>query len=480
MADNIPTLFRTEALVKLAEELSNLSSRISNIEGESSEIKTYTVESGEKIPNKGLTYYLNNACLSFRMTVNGSRCLLIDTFFGADYNLTRHSSQLYLFSSSIGCDWVSTSNKHIIDKVYQHRDETDSQLICYTLCIDSSGVYLEIENIKDSSSELTYSFSDDTHFSGIVNLAEDETFTNGIEHKGEAEDDGTTDEDPTDTTYYTGLIRKGSSGFYTIDLTAIDGFDYTKYDNLIGYHYIAASSGNLGEHSAGGTYLKITDGTLYVAVSSDSNYTGSDYENNYHFLVYATSSTSDISCFIMGRFVNGDTCYACSGSAFRNMCPLSVAYGYDPKYIPFTLDTWNASADTTKTYPSIIVSKVNDAGDMSFDLSTTADYGDYTGTKFYHITSWGSSREWSGTGNLQQTGSVIKIRTTVMAAAEYPDNYHVLLQITKDDSTAWVVFRDVDGDTGYILTDDELNNDYPLCVKDGYNPLDIDYPIKSD
>ena len=47
MADNIPTLFRTEALVKLAEELSNLSSRISNIEGESSEIKTYTVESGE-------------------------------------------------------------------------------------------------------------------------------------------------------------------------------------------------------------------------------------------------------------------------------------------------------------------------------------------------------------------------------------------------------------------------------------------------
>ena len=477
-----PTLFRTEALVKLAEAISNLTSRVGDMEGESSDIKTYTVDSTERIPNKGLTYYLDNSCLSFRMTVNGSQCLLIDAVIGADTNITRSSSQLHLFSSSIGYDWVSTSNKHVIDKVYQHRDETDNKLICYTLCIDSTGVYIEIENIKDTSSELTYSFAEETHFSGIVNLDEDETFTNGIEHKGEASDDDTSDEDTTDTTYHTGTVAQGSSGFYTIDLTAIDGFDYTQYDNLVGYHYISASDGSLYEHSAGDSYLKITNGTLYVRIGSDANYTGSDYENKYHFLVYATSSTSNISCFIMGRFVDGDTCYVCSGSAFHNMCPLSVAYGFDPKYIPYTLDTWNATSDDTetKTYPSVSVSK--QSGHNTYydvDLSGT-DYSDYTAGNFYRVTSKGGSRLWYKTndGNyVNQSGSVISVAGDDSLESLYPNNYHILLQISKDSSNAWVVFRCVSSDVGYILTNDELESDYPVCVADGYNPLDIDYPL---
>ena len=181
----------------------------------------------------------------------------------------------------------------------------------------------------------------------------------------------------------------------------------------------------------------------------------------------------------MGRFIDGDTCYACSGSAFHNMCPLSVAYGFDPKYIPYTLDTWNATADETKNYPSLTVHRVNDNGDMAFDLSGT-DYSDYTTEIYYYATEYGSVRSTGGTTYITQTGSVIKITNMDSdAIIKYPNNYHVLVNITKDESSAWVVFRSVDNDTGYIITNDELENDYPLCVKDGYNPLDIGYPINA-
>ena len=485
MSTTYPTLFRTEALTKLAEDIATLSSRVDSLDSgtdsstSSSDIKTYTVSSTDRIPNMGLTYYLFNSCTSFRMTVAGSRCLIIDITCPKEGNITHYNSPMYIFSSSIGYDWVSTSEKHIIDKVYQHKDETDEKLICYTLCIDSTGVYIEIENVKDtssSSSELSWKFAEDTYFNGIVNLEDDETFTNGIEHKGEVPSD-TSDEDQTDTSYYSGTVRSGSNGFYTIDLTAIDGFDYSKYDNLVGYHYIVPS-GDLYEHSAGSTYLYITNGTLYV-YNNYKNYTGTDYENKYHFLVYATSSTSNESCFIMGRFIDGDTCYACSGSAFHNMCPLSVAYGFDPKYIPYTLDTWNATADETKNYPSLTVHRVNDNGDMAFDLSGT-DYSDYTTEIYYYATEYGSVRSTGGTTYITQTGSVIKITTIYPEVITiYPNNYHVLVNITKDESSAWVVFRSVDNDTGYIITNDELENDYPLCVKDGYNPLDIGYPINA-
>ena len=74
--------------------------------------------------------------------------------------------------------------------------------------------------------------------------------------------------------------------------------------------------------------------------------------------------------------------------------------------------------------------------------------------------------------------SVISVAGDDSLESLYPNNYHILLQISKDDdSNAWVVFRCVSSDVGYILTNDELESDYPVCVADGYNPLDIDYPL---
>ena len=468
------SLARDQVIKHILEGLDDTQDQIDEITAS----KTYCVDSLDTLPHRDLTYYLDNGCKYFRMSVYGNRCLLIDVKIGMNTNVTHYSTKEYLFSTTVGYNWVSTTNKHIIDKVYQHEDEEDNKLICYTLCIDSTGVYVEIQNIRDSESEITWNYAVDTYFSGVVNLEADETLTNGMEHMGEEDIDY--DDEADDTNYYTATIAKSSKyNHWEIDCSSITGIDLSKYDTPIGYHMITGE-GEMYEYGSGGTYMSWSDNVLDLW--SNISYSGSDYANKYQFLAFITSSTAASSIFILGRFTEGDTCYICTKTAFLNMAPLSVAYGYDPKYIPYTFDTWNQTDDTPKTYPSFTVTKVsNDSWNV--DIADTG-FSDYTAQLFYKVSPSNGNRvlTYRGTSYLKQSGSVVNvdIAGSRYADTDYENNYHILVEMTKDDAKAWLVFRTVvDGDTGYALTDDELNNDYPLCVAMSYNPRYIDYPINA-